>query len=100
MLEIKDSVAVITGGTGGIGLALARYWLSMGGKVLLADVAVEALEKAERGLGGYGRYGLRRHKGRGLCKAPPFPPVFNSSQNDFLSIIPAREIWRRCRNGT
>jgi len=52
MLEIKDSVAVITGGTGGIGLALARYWLSMGGKVLLADVAGEALEKAESGLEG------------------------------------------------
>jgi len=51
MLEIKDSVAVITGGTGGIGIALARYWLSMGGKVLLADVAGEALEKAEKVLG-------------------------------------------------
>jgi NAD(P)-dependent dehydrogenase (short-subunit alcohol dehydrogenase family) len=30
MLEIKDSVAVITGGASGIGLALAQYWLDRG----------------------------------------------------------------------
>ena len=52
MLEIRDSVAVITGGTGGIGMALAKYWLSKGGKVLLADVVEEALEKAEKALEG------------------------------------------------
>ncbi len=52
MLEIRDSVAVITGGTGGIGMALARYWLSKGGKVVLADVIKEALEKAEEELEG------------------------------------------------
>jgi hypothetical protein len=27
MLEVKDSVAVITGGGGGIGLTLAKYWV-------------------------------------------------------------------------
>ena len=27
MLEIKDSVAVITGGAGGIGSVLAKHWL-------------------------------------------------------------------------
>jgi len=27
MLEIKDAVAVITGGAGGIGEELARYWV-------------------------------------------------------------------------
>ena len=52
MLEIKDAVAVITGGSGGIGMALARYWLSQGGKAVLADVAEEALEKAKMELGG------------------------------------------------
>jgi 3-oxoacyl-[acyl-carrier protein] reductase len=46
MMEIKDSVAVITGGSGGIGKALAGYWLDQGGKVLLADMAAEALEIA------------------------------------------------------
>jgi 3-oxoacyl-[acyl-carrier protein] reductase len=52
MLEIRDSVAVITGGAGGIGLALAKYWLSEGGKLVLADVAKDALEKAVAELGG------------------------------------------------
>ena len=52
MLEIRDSVAVITGGTGGIGISLARYWLSKGGKVVLADVMEKALEQAERDLKG------------------------------------------------
>ena len=47
MLEIKDSVAVITGGGGGIGLTLAKYWVQNGGKVVIADVAEELLEKAE-----------------------------------------------------
>ncbi len=47
MLEIKDSVAVITGGGGGIGLALAEYWLRHGGKVLIADVAEQYLQTAE-----------------------------------------------------
>jgi len=52
MLEIRESVAVITGGTGGIGISLARYWLSKGGKVVLADVMEKALEQAERDLKG------------------------------------------------
>ncbi len=47
MLEIKESVAIITGGSGGIGLALARYWVRNGGKVVLADVMEDALAQAE-----------------------------------------------------
>lgn len=46
MLEIKDSVAVITGGASGLGLELAHYWLRNGGKVVLADIAPVALEQA------------------------------------------------------
>lgn len=52
MLDIENAVAVITGGTGGIGMALARYWLSRGGKVVLADVATGALEEAKDELKG------------------------------------------------
>ena len=52
MLNIKDAVAVITGGASGIGLAMARYWVQNGGKVVLADVAAEPLDKAARELGG------------------------------------------------
>ena len=52
MLEIKDSVAVITGGASGIGLALARYWVQRGGRVLIGDIAEEALAKAKEQIGG------------------------------------------------
>jgi len=52
MLEIKDSVAVITGGSGGIGAALAEHWIKNGGKVLLADVSEEALKKTKSRIGG------------------------------------------------
>ncbi|MEE4264787.1 MAG: SDR family NAD(P)-dependent oxidoreductase [Desulfobacteraceae bacterium] len=52
MLDIKDSVAVITGGSGGIGLALAEYWVSKGGKVVLADIAEKALASAKKQLEG------------------------------------------------
>ena len=46
MLHIKDSVAVITGGSGGIGKALAEYWLREGGKVVIADIMEDALATA------------------------------------------------------
>ena len=47
MLEIQDSVAVITGGGSGLGLALAKYWVQRGGKVVAADISTRALEHAE-----------------------------------------------------
>lgn len=52
MLEIKDSVAVVTGGASGIGLAVAGYWVANGGKVVLADVVEESLKQAARQLPG------------------------------------------------
>ena len=55
MLEIKDSVAVITGGSGGIGRSLADYWVQNGGKVVLVDILEDALLQAEeeiKALGG------------------------------------------------
>lgn len=50
MLEIKESVAVITGGGGGIGLAIARHWVKNGGKVVIADVSADLLKQAENEL--------------------------------------------------
>ena len=50
MLEIRDAVAVITGGARGIGRALAEYWVLRGGKVLLADVMADDLRDAEMDL--------------------------------------------------
>lgn len=52
MLEIKDAVAVITGGASGIGLEMARYWLQNGGKVVIGDVVEDALEKVSQELQG------------------------------------------------
>lgn len=51
MLEIKDSVAVITGAASGIGYTLAKHWVSNGGKVVIGDVAADALEQAKKELG-------------------------------------------------
>ena len=51
MLEIKDAVAVVTGGGSGIGLAFARYWMQAGGKALLADVSDQALQEAKQAIG-------------------------------------------------
>jgi 3-oxoacyl-[acyl-carrier protein] reductase len=52
MLEIKDSVAVITGGGSGIGFSLAKYWVENGGKVVIGDVVESALEQAAEELKG------------------------------------------------
>lgn len=51
MLTIKDAVAVITGGASGLGLALARYWVGAGGKVVIGDVSAKALEQIATSLG-------------------------------------------------
>lgn len=50
MLEIKDAVAVITGGAGGIGEELARYWVRQGGKVALGDISAAGLNRVESDL--------------------------------------------------
>jgi 3-oxoacyl-[acyl-carrier protein] reductase len=47
MLDIKDAVAVITGGAGGIGEELAKYWVRQGGKVVLSDISAEGLSRVE-----------------------------------------------------
>ncbi len=50
MLDIKGAVAVITGGYGGIGMAVARSWGEKGGKVVLAARTEDKLLKAEEEL--------------------------------------------------
>lgn len=52
MLEIRDAVAVVTGGGSGIGLAFAKYWADAGGRLLLADVSETALNQAKSDIGG------------------------------------------------
>jgi len=55
MLEIQGSVAVITGGGGGIGLEVAKHWVKNGGKVVIADISKDLLSQGEaelKALGG------------------------------------------------
>ena len=44
-MEIKNNVFIITGGASGLGAATAHMIVENGGKVVLADVQVEAGEK-------------------------------------------------------
>ena len=54
MDQFADSVAVITGGAGGIGLALAEAAASRGAKIVLADIREAELATAERKLAASG----------------------------------------------
>ena len=51
-MEIKNNVFIITGGSSGLGAATARMIVENGGKVVLADLQVEAGEKLAAELGG------------------------------------------------
>ncbi|MFZ6648430.1 3-hydroxyacyl-CoA dehydrogenase [Undibacterium sp. TJN25] len=51
-MQIQNSVFIITGGASGLGAATARMLVANGGKVVLADVQVEAGEKLAAELGG------------------------------------------------
>jgi NAD(P)-dependent dehydrogenase (short-subunit alcohol dehydrogenase family) len=53
-MELEGRVAVVTGGAGGIGAALCRAFLARGMKVVVADVAPEAVTAAIAGLGAQG----------------------------------------------
>src|SRR5450830_2156751 len=51
-LQIQDQVFIITGGASGLGAATARMLAGAGGKVVLADVQVEAGQALALELGG------------------------------------------------
>lgn len=53
-LDLKDKVAVITGGASGIGLATARAFLEKGSKVVIGDYNEEAGKSAEKDLSQHG----------------------------------------------
>ncbi len=50
-MEIKDKVVVITGGAGGLGLAMAQDFAAQGARLALIDVDQEKLERACADLG-------------------------------------------------
>jgi NAD(P)-dependent dehydrogenase (short-subunit alcohol dehydrogenase family) len=51
-MQIQENVFIITGGASGLGAATARMIVENGGKVVLADVQVEAGEQLAAELGG------------------------------------------------
>ena len=51
MTRLKNKVAVITGGSGGIGLAAGKIFALEGAKVLLVDLDDEILRQAVKGIG-------------------------------------------------
>ncbi|MEP2237602.1 MAG: SDR family NAD(P)-dependent oxidoreductase [Maribacter sp.] len=50
MSRLKDKVAIITGGTGGIGMASANLFLEQGAKVVLVDNNQEGIDTARKSL--------------------------------------------------
>ena len=50
-IDLKDQVAVVTGGAQGIGLAIARRLVASGARVSLWDINAEQMEEAQRELG-------------------------------------------------
>lgn len=52
MMRLKDKVAVVTGANSGIGLAIAKYYVQEGAKVVLAARREDKLKQAQQSIGG------------------------------------------------
>jgi NAD(P)-dependent dehydrogenase (short-subunit alcohol dehydrogenase family) len=55
MDPLRDRVAIVTGGAGGIGLAVARGLAERGASIVIADLDERGIEKAEKELAPLGR---------------------------------------------
>jgi len=71
-MELSEKVALINGGTSGIGLETATLFQSEGARVIVTGVNQAGLDAASRELGSdaialRGRFMLRFHRGLGRC---------------------------------
>lgn len=60
MKRLQDKVAIITGGSGGIGKATASRFLAEGASLMLVDIDEASLEQARKALGGGDRVRVLR----------------------------------------
>ncbi|MGO7638658.1 SDR family NAD(P)-dependent oxidoreductase, partial [Rhizobium leguminosarum] len=49
-MKLRDKVCIVTGSASGIGLAIAKKYVSEGAKVVIADLKLEAAEAAAKDL--------------------------------------------------
>ena len=54
MPELKDKVAIVTGGGGGIGGAIARHFAHRGAKIAVADINAESAQQRVAEIKGQG----------------------------------------------
>lgn len=65
-LKLKDKVVVVTGGSKGIGFAIAKEFLTEGAEVFITGRNLESLQKAQEDLAGYGKLQIIQGDGRKL----------------------------------
>lgn len=56
IIDFKEKTVLVTGGAGGIGMAVVKNLLESNAKVAVVDVSEQALEKADLELNGRGNY--------------------------------------------
>src|SRR5579871_4391689 len=54
-MTLNGKVAIVTGAASGIGYGIAKRFVEAGGRVVIADIKLDAAEKAARELGGTDR---------------------------------------------